>query len=765
MTSAAQPDSGGTSFLGAALPVAFHLLAFATLATFLPAIEDGQVLIFHAEWIPSLGIGLTFLVDGLSLLFSLLISGVGVIIALYSARYLQGHHHRGRFFFYLCLFSFAMLGLVLAGNLITLFVFWELTTIASYLLVGFDHKSEKARRSALQALLVTGGGGLVLLAGFLLLGAAGGSLDLAELLMAGEAVKSHGLYLPILILVLVGAFTKSAQLPFHFWLPNAMAAPTPVSAYLHSATMVKGGVYLMARLHPVLSGTDEWTWALTLFGAATAIFASVLALKQTDLKLALAYTTLMALGTLTMFLGAEASVAIAAAVTFLLVHGLYKACLFLVVGAVDFATGSRDADRLSGLAKAMPLVAAAAFASGFSMAGFPPFLGFIGKELKYEGALAIASEPVLVVAVAVTANALMVAAAGIIALRPFIGKANGSNAPEIRRSVPWQLWSGPLVLAILGLAFGMAPSLIDESLIQPAVTAILGEPETVKLKLWHGVNLPLLLSIVTVLFGISLYLLRRRLRAALARFEETVPLSADRGWDRLLAGLVALAEWQTRLLQGGVLRHYMLTILATLGLATGATLVVFDVFVLPADPPGLLFKEWVILGLMAAGAILAALTRSRLTAICGLSAVGVGVALVFLTFGAPDVAITQLLVETLTVVLVAAAMLRLPRFALHSPSKRSWQALRLGAAGLVGVVTSATLLAVLDLPLDRRLSDFFEQASVPEAFGRNIVNVILVDFRALDTFGEIAVVAVAAIAAYALIRRSAGREEEETASR
>ncbi len=751
----------GPSWVAGLLPVALHLLAFIGLATLVPAIEAGEVVVFHMDWIPSLGIGLTFLVDGLSLVFGLLISGIGVIIALYSARYLQGHHHFGRFFFYLCLFSFAMLGLVLAGNLITLFVFWELTTIASYLLVGFDHRTEKSRRSALQALLVTGGGGLALLAGFILLGMAGGSFDMVELLNSGDVIRGDPLYLGILILVLVGAFTKSAQVPFHFWLPNAMAAPTPVSAYLHSATMVKGGVYLLARLHPVLSGTDEWIWTLTLFGATTAILASVLALRQTDLKLALAYTTLMALGTLTMFLGAEASVAIAAAMTFLVVHGLYKASLFLVVGSVDFATGSRDVDRLFGLMRAMPLVAFTAFASGFSMAGFPPFLGFIGKELKYEGALAIASEPVFVVAVAVTANALMVAAAGIIALRPFLGQPKSGVTPEVKRRVPWQLWSGPLLLAVLGLAFGLSPSLIDESLIQPAVTAILGRPEVIKLKLWHGVNLPLMLSILTVALGIVLFLLSRRLRAAMARFQEAYPFTADRAWDSLLAGLIKLAEWQTRILQSGVLRYYAMTILATLGLVGGATILAFDIIILPGDLRGLLFKEWVILGLMAGGGILAAMTRSRLTAICGLSAVGVGVALVFLTFGAPDVAITQLLVETLTVVLVAAAMLRLPSWTQRSPFSWRWRSLRLVTAGLAGLVTSVTLLAVLSQPLDRRLSDFFEAASVPEAFGRNIVNVILVDFRALDTFGEIAVVAIAAIAAYALIRRSAGTGNEQ----
>ena len=374
-------------------------------ASFLPAIAAGDVLRVAYDWVPSLGISLSFLVDGLSLTFALLITGIGAVVALYSSVTLAGHVHFGRFVFYLLFFMFAMLGLVLADNLITLFVFWELTSVASYLLIGFNHASAKSRRSALQALLVTGGGGLALLAGFILLGSAAGSYELSEIIAMGDAIRDHALYLPIFILILAGAFTKSAQVPFHFWLPNAMAAPTPVSAYLHSATMVKAGIYLLARVHPTLSGTEVWLWTLTLFGAATAVFASVLALRQTDLKLALAYTTLMALGTLTMFLGAGVTIAIAAAVTFLIVHSFYKAALFLVVGIIDYRAGTRETAELGGLARAMPITAVIAAAAALSMAGFPPFLGFIGKELKYEGALAVASEPLFVAGAAVLANA------------------------------------------------------------------------------------------------------------------------------------------------------------------------------------------------------------------------------------------------------------------------------------------------------------------------------------------------------------------------
>ncbi|MDJ0950896.1 MAG: putative monovalent cation/H+ antiporter subunit A [Alphaproteobacteria bacterium] len=745
----AQEGSGTKAWIGwpsFLLPAALLIL----FASWLPAIAAGERLHFALAWIPSLGVNLSFLVDGLSLTFALLITGTGAVVALYSGTYLAGHPHFARFYLYLGLFMVAMLGLVLADDLITLFVFWELTTVASYLLIGFDHASAKARRSALQALLLTGAGGLALLAGLILLATAAGSFELSEILASGDAVREHGLYLPILVLVLLGAFTKSAQVPFHFWLPNAMAAPTPVSAYLHSATMVKAGIYLMARMHPVLSGTDAWIWTLTIAGATTAVLASVIALRQTDLKLALAYTTVMALGTLTMFLGAEATVAIAAAVTFLIVHALYKAALFLIVGILDHQTGTREADQLGGLARAMPISACIAAAAGLSMAGFPPFLGFIGKELKYEGALAIASEPLLVATAAVLANALMVALAGIVALRPFLG--NRRQTPRAPREAPIRLWIGPAFLAALGLSFGVAPALIADTLVQPAVTAILGRPETVKLALWHGINIPLLLSALTLALGLAIYARHRRLRAALAGLESRLPTTADQAWDGLLDGLRSLAAAQTRLLQSGVLRRYLLLTFATLALAVGTTLFAVDAVRLPRLWPELLVKEWAALGLVSAGALLAATTQSRLTAICALGVVGVGVALLFLMFGAPDVAITQLLVETLFVVLVAVVMLRLPRLQPDHGSARGGRLRDAGVAVLVGAVVTLVLLAVVDGPIDRSVTAYFEQASVPEAFGRNIVNVILVDFRALDTFGEIAVVAVAALAALALIR-------------
>jgi multicomponent Na+:H+ antiporter subunit A len=372
--------------LAGMLPVAITAALFVFFLGYVPQIAAMETVRWAWPWIPSLDIEFSFWLDGLSLTFALLITGIGTLVMLYAAKYLQGHPHFPRFALYLFLFMLSMLGLVLADNLIALFVFWELTTFTSYLLIGYLHTDPKSRRNALQALLLTAAGGLAMLAGFILIGITQGTFELSELNAAGS-MAAHAMYVPMLVLVLIGAFTKSAQVPFHFWLPNAMAAPTPVSAYLHSATMVKGGVYLLARMHPSLSGSDLWVWSLTIFGGVTAVYASLMALRQTDLKQTLAYTTLMALGTLVMFLAGDTGYAITAAMTFLVVHSLYKAGLFLMVGVIDHETGTREAGVLGGLARAMPITAMAAALAALAMAGIPPFLGFIAKEVAYAGVL------------------------------------------------------------------------------------------------------------------------------------------------------------------------------------------------------------------------------------------------------------------------------------------------------------------------------------------------------------------------------------------
>jgi multicomponent Na+:H+ antiporter subunit A len=738
----------GNGWLGW-LPVLVALALFAGFASLLPEISGGSRLRWSVDWVPSLGISLAFLVDGLSLTFALLISGIGALVLLYSNAYLAGHRHYARFALFLTAFMVSMLGLVLADDLIALFVFWELTTVTSYLLIGFDHDKPAARRNALQALFVTGAGGLAFLAGLILLGFAAGTSSLSEILAAG-GLQEHALYLPILLLLLAGAFTKSAQVPFHFWLPNAMAAPTPVSAFLHSATMVKAGVYLLARLHPAMAGTGAWVWTLTVLGAVTAVFASLLALRQTDLKQALAYTTLMALGTLVLFLGQESGYAMTAFATFLIVHSLYKAALFLVVGNIDKASGTRQTERLGGLGRAMPLTALAAAVAAMSMAGFPPFLGYIGKELKYAGALAVASEPAVVAGAVLLANALMLAVAGVVAFRPFWRRSTEA-LPKPPREVGPAMLAGPLVLAGLGALFGLLPDLLQNALVLPMVVALTGDVSDVKeLTLWAGVNLPLLLSGATFALGLVIYALHQRLRRVLARLFAPLP-SLDRGWDRFLDGLKALAAGVTARIQTGRLSDYMAVTFVTIALALASGMVLRG---LPPRPPvfeGLTFVHGALALLILAGAAQAAFTRSRISAIAGLGVSGIGTAMIFIVFGAPDVAITQLMVEVLIVVLVAVVMLRIPR--LEKGRFRPGHAL---IAVAVGAMVSLTLLAVLAQPLDRSLTAYFETTSWPEAYGRNIVNVILVDFRALDTFGEVAVVVAAALAAVALLRGGRG---------
>ncbi|WP_341365708.1 hydrogen gas-evolving membrane-bound hydrogenase subunit E [Yoonia sp. BS5-3] len=740
--------------LAGLLPVIVAGGLFVFFVQMVPSIAAGDSLRFVWSWVPSLGVNISFLVDGLSLTFALLISGIGALVMLYSARYLGGHHHQARFSLFLTSFMIAMLGVVLSDNLLGLFVFWELTTITSYLLIGFGHAAPKSRRSALQALLVTGTGGLALLAGIVLIGNAAGTFELSEIRAMPGVVLDSALYLPILGLVLLATFTKSAQIPFHFWLPNAMAAPTPVSAYLHSATMVKAGIYLLARLHPTLSGTEIWLWTLTIFGAVTMVFASVMALRQTDLKLALAYTTLMALGALTLLLSNDSPYTITAAATFLIVHSLYKAALFLVVGILDNQTGTREANKLFGMARAMPVTAGAAAVAAFSMAGFPPFLGFIGKELKYAGAIAVASEPIFVAGAVLIASALMVAIAGIVSFRPFWSKS-GAPIPNVTEA-PWPMLVGPVVLAALGALFGIFPDVLANTLVNPTVASILGPAEEPKpLQLWAGVNLPLALSVATFILGFAIYRYKLVLRAWLITVTDRGP-SFDNGWDKLLAAVLAGAKWQTRLLQTGVLRRYMFVTFGTALAALAGTLIIKDSFAPDMNLPDVSVTDWLVFLLVLLGAALTVMTQSRITAIAGLGVVGIGMAMIFILYSAPDVAITQLLVETLVVVLFAAAALRLPKMGAEPLRRRPFDAVL--AIGL-GVTTTTILLMATAGPIDLELTEFFQTASWPKAYGQNIVNVILVDFRALDTFGEIAVVLVAAISIYALIKSSPGKDQ------
>jgi len=731
-------------WLIALLPLALTLYFVAQL----PRLARGEVLTFAAPWVAELGLAFSLRADGLGVLFALLISGIGTLIVIYAGGYLHGNPFLGRFYAWLLVFMASMLGVALADNLIVLFVFWELTSLSSYILIGFEHESASARAAALQAMLVTGAGGLAMLAGLLLLGQVSGSLELSALLTQGDALRASPLYPAALLLVLLGAFSKSAQFPFHFWLPNAMQAPTPVSAYLHSATMVKAGVYLLARLNPALGGTDLWLYAVGGIGAATMLLGGYLALTQTDLKRLLAYSTVSALGTLTMLIGLGTSLALKAMVVFVLAHALYKGALFLIAGAVDHATGTRDVTQLGGLARAMPITASAAVLAALAMAGVPPLFGFIAKELIYEVGLELGVWWIS----AIVASALFtVFIASTIALGVFFGQTR--HTPKHAHEAPSSLWLGPVVLAGLSLLIGSAPELVSAILIAPTVAAISGKPVAVKLALWHGVTPALLLSLATVLVGIGLFFARDALRRLLAPLRWS---GAEQTYALALDGLNALARGQTRVLQNGYLRRYLMTIvLATVGL-TGAVLLNQPIWNQLSNLPwetiwqDARFYELGLAVLIVLATIAAVVSPSRLGAVAALGVVGYSISLIFLAFGAPDLAMTQFTIESLSVLLFVLVFYHLPRFTRLSTSRaRVRDAVIAALAG--GLMTLFVLLAV-GVQFQPSISDYFLENALPLAHGRNVVNVILVDFRGLDTLGEITVLGIAALGAYALLK-------------
>ena len=714
----------------------------------IPQINAGLVVTEYYDWVPSLGATLSIYLDGLSLVFALLICGVGTLIVIYSGGYLCGHPHLGRFYTFLLFFMASMLGVVLAGNLISLFVFWELTSISSYFLIGFDHQRESARTAALQALLVTGIGGLALLAGVLFMSWVGGSLEIKDLLTRGDMIRGHGLYLPILILVFLGAFTKSAQVPFHFWLPSAMEGPAPVSAFLHSVTMVKAGVYLLLRLSPILGGTEAWQFSLTLVGAATMITGAFMALVQTDFKLLLAYSTVNALGTLVFLTGLGTPLSIQAAMVFLVVHALYKGSLFLSAGVVDHETASRDLSRLKGLSRRMPMITGAAVLAAVSMAGLPPLLGFVGKELIYESILAASGLRWLLGSVAVLANAVLLAAAAIMIIRPFFAAAD--EPPKNPQRVTLNLWLGPILPAVFGLILGLFPNLVTRSAVSGAVSAVMARPVSMHLALWHGFTPIIALSALTVICGVVIYRFHTRLRN-LARRGAWLAARGPAAWYFwAVEKLKELAGWQTRVLQSGYLHHYVFTIVLTTLALVSFTLIKKGGFQISLRIGDIRLVEFVVAVLMLAAACVTVWVPSRLGAIVAMGVIGYGLALIFIDFGAPDLAMTQFLIETMTVILFVWVIFRLPK--LTGASTRAQRMRNALVAIASGTLMSILVLVALSVQEGSRLAGFFAENSYILAHGRNIVNVIIVDFRGMDTLGEITVLSLAGVGVYTLLK-------------
>lgn len=728
--------------------------AFVYFTGYLPEIAAGEVVTGGYAWVPSLNLSFSWFIDGLSLTFALLITGIGTLIVLYAGGYMKGHPQQGRFFAFILLFMGSMLGVVLSDSFLMLFVYWELTSITSFLLIGFDHTRPAARRAALQALVITGGGGLCLLAGLIFLWNISGVTQLSLLVNVGDVVRQSPFYLAALLLVLGGCFTKSAQFPFHAWLPNAMEAPTPVSAYLHSATMVKAGVYLLMRLNPTLGDTAAWEILLPFFGGVTLIAGTFLSLRQTDLKLMLAYTTMASLGLLVMLTGFGSDHAIIAAVLYLVAHSLFKGALFMVAGIIDHEAGTRDVTRLRGLMKAMPITFVAALLAALSMGGLPLFFGFLAKEEIYYALEGGNLRALLFTVVAVTGNALMFAIAFAVGLKPFIGKAG--DTPKHAHEGPPLLWIGPVVLAALGLFAGLFSTLAHRFVSTPMASAVEGVATPVTISTIPHVGVPLFLSLVTVALGILVYLQLTRARALMVRVLDAIGPGPDRAFDAIMSGLVRLSAVITRIAQPGRLEIYVTATFVFLALTLLVPPFLYgELPAVPLWPTDVALHEWAFVAIALIGLVAVLMASNRLTAIVSLGIQGFAVAVIFLLFGAPDLSFTQFMVETLSVVILALAMTRLRL----SPSDHRPIRQRLGDAAIAiacGIGFMLMLMKSTQAVFDNRLTDFFNAYSKIIAHGANVVNVIIVDYRGVDTLGEIAVVMITGLAILALIRIRVG---------
>ena len=743
---------GRRAVLAAGVP---SVVTLAWLGTRLSGVVDGQVAEESLAWAPGLGLNVDLRFDGLTAVMVVLIAGIGVAVFAYGYRYFSSETFAlARLSGLLTLFAGSMLGVVFADHLLVLYTCWELTSITSYLLIGNDHTSPKARAAALHALLITGAGGLAMLAGFVVIADAAGTYRLHEVLERAPSGTSVNV---ALVLILVGVATKSAQYPFHGWLPGAMAAPTPISAYLHSATMVKAGIYLLAHLAPVFAVVGFWKPLVLTVGIVTMLAGGLRALRQTDLKLLLAFGTVSQLGLMTVLFGLGSPESVAAGCVLLLAHGFFKAALFMVVGILDHQTGTRDIDELPVLDERWRPLLVVSVISAASMAGLPAAFGFIAKEAAYAAVLdAGEGGTALILGLLVAGSAITTAYSLRFVWGAFFAARSRATAhdPQDHRpaSVPFLLPAAVLAAATAGL--GVVPGLAD-GVVSAAGRSLHTSAEAVHLTVWHGFNLPLALSGVAVAGGVALFLLRRPLAAVLAAGSR-IPDSGDvyLGFLRLMN---ATANRSTGLVQNGSLPVYTAVILVTVaGLPVAALAgdIPWNGWPAGGHEPGHVLVSVVIIG----SALAATALRRRLSAIVLLGVTGYGMAALFLVRGAPDLALTQVAIETLTTVMFVLVLRKLPdRF-----ERRSVLGLRVLRFGIAAVVAGAVFVLALlagSNRVEERVSDQMIDRSYPDGHGRNVVNVILVDFRALDTAGEITVLAAAAIGAVALAR--AGRRPPE----
>ncbi|WP_186306610.1 Na+/H+ antiporter subunit A [Siminovitchia fortis] len=754
---------------------------FVILARYIPSIANGETYLNTMKWIPSFDIDFTTYFDGLSLIFGLLITGIGSLVILYSIYYLSSEESLQHFYIYLLLFMGSMLGVVFSDNLMVLYVFWELTSISSFLLIAFWFHRKRSRYGAQKAMLITVSGGLAMLTSFIMIYLMTGTMSIREIIAVVDI--DHPLFIPALVLLLVGAFTKSAQFPFHIWLPDAMEAPTPVSAYLHSATMVKAGIYLVARFTPIFGGGELWFWLVTGVGIVTLFWGSFTAVRQTDLKALLAYSTisqlglimsLLGIGSISMHMGSSMEAVVFTQATFaglfhLINHSTFKGALFMVVGIIDHEIGTRDIRRLGGLMSFMPVSFTIAMIGSFSMAGLPPFNGFLSKEMFFTAVLnisqldffALGTWGVLIPVIAWIASIFTFVYSMIIVFKTFLGTSRLETGDRKVHEAPVGMLISPGILAALVLAVFFFPNIVGDYLLRPAMAGIFPSlADKVELSqhisIWHGFNTEILMTIGVIAFGSLLYKYMRRWKGVFTLFPAS--WSFDALYNNMLLRLESGSSGFTRFYMTGVLRDYLLYIYLFFILAVGGSLFMTGAFSIdPIHQAPVRLYEWVIILVMMVAGIAVPFVKTRVTAILLNGVLGYGMAALFVTFRAPDLALTQIVVETVTTALFLLCFFFLPKW----ESGRAKAAPRMKTINLlisisVGAIFVMTALSVQSGKLFNTISGFFEKADELTG-GKNIVNAILGDFRAFDTMLEVVVLFIAGIGVFTLTKLKLGK--------
>lgn len=754
-------------------------------ASYIAQVAKGGAFTAKLPWIPSLDISFVSYLDGLSLLFSLLITGIGSLVVLYSIFYLDKHKEKlHNFYVYLLLFMSAMLGVVQSDHLITLYFFWELTSISSFLLIGYWYNRDASRLGALKSMMITVGGGLMMLGGFVLLYLMGGTYSIRELIIMAPNLVDQPLFTWSLVLLLLGAFTKSAQFPFYIWLPDAMEAPTPVSAYLHSATMVKAGIYLVARFTPIFAASELWVWLVTGIGILTLFWGSFFAVKQTDLKGILAFSTVSQLGLIMSLLGASAvafhanesvdtiKFAAFAAIFHLINHATFKGSLFMIAGIIDHETGTRDIRKLGGLMSIMPISFTVAAIGSLSMAGLPPFNGFLSKEMFLTAMLSLQKFElfgfdtwgVLFPIIAWIASIFTFIYSFYFVFRTFNGNYKPEQLPHKPHEAPIGMLVSPMLLAGLVVFIFFIPNFIGDTFVKPAVLAIqpflYETPQDINIHVaaWHGVNPELLMTIGIIIIGVLLFVSLPKWQGMYQRFPKAFTL--NNAYDKIMQGLDVGLNRLSRLYMTGSMRHYLLYMFSGIAVIVIGSLFVKNAFSLsfqgtaPIRP-----YEIILVVVLLIGTAITILAKSRLTAIIGLGSVGYTVALFFVIFNAPDLALTQLVIETISVALFLLAFYHLPKLGKREERMR-FQLNRAVISIAVGVMVTLVALSAHSQKLIPTISKYYEETVYSLAGGGNIVNVILVDYRGFDTLFEITVLAIAGMAIFSMIKLRMNRKEK-----